>query len=94
MDQEILDRLRELIESSRRCKCGGNCELLKSLAEKILDIQFHEVGFKLECPHCLKEPLFFHHTNTYYQCRKCSRWYRANQDGALIELNLKEPELC
>ena len=94
MDQEILDRLCELIESSPRCKCGGDCELLKSLAEKILDIQVHEVGFKLECPRCPEELLFFHHTNAYYQCRKCDRWYRANPDGTLVELHLTEPELC
>jgi hypothetical protein len=82
----MLDRLRDLIESSSRCKCGGDCELLKSLAEKILDIQFHEVGFKLNCPQC-QESLFFHPTNSLYQCRSCKNWFRTNGDGGLIELN-------
>ena len=49
----MLDRLRELIESSRRCKCGGDCELLKSLAEQILDTQLDKVDTERTIPYAV-----------------------------------------
>jgi hypothetical protein len=71
MKQEALDRLRELIDSSPRCKCGGNCELLQNLAEQVLDIQENEVGFQAQCPTC-NQPLLFNRESIHdrYSCKQ------------------------
>ncbi len=94
MNQEELDRLRTLIEEAPRCKCGGNCELLEHLAAQVLEIQVHGVGFRLNCPNCEKE-LFFDHTNSWYTCRDCNKWFRSDVSGALIEIRSNANfELC
>jgi hypothetical protein len=94
MNQESLDRLRQLIDSSPRCQCGGDCELLQSLAAKVLDIQVHELGFEIQCPAC-HEPLAFHPPNplTLYECRPCRKWFRYEPGGGLIEIEPNQPQL-
>jgi hypothetical protein len=89
MNQEALDRLRVLLDSSSRCQCGGNCELLQDLAAKVLDIQVHEVGFEIQCPVC-NELLAFHSPNrlSLYTCERCQKRFRYEPGGAIIEIEL------
>ncbi|MGA2461389.1 MAG: hypothetical protein ABSF82_08215 [Candidatus Bathyarchaeia archaeon] len=91
MQQEALDRLRELIDSSPRCRCGGNCELLQSLAEQVLDIQENELGFQAQCPTC-NQPLQFNPESIHgrYSCKQCKKSYRYHPSTGPIE-TLSEP---
>lgn len=90
MNQEALDRFKDLIDSSPRCKCGGNCELLEDLAAKLLDIQVDEIGFELPCPSCNK-PLLFDSTSPLglYRCEQCDKWFSYNIGTNPVEIKTK-----
>jgi len=91
----VAGRLLLLIESAPRCQCGGNCELLQSLAAQLLDIQSQEVGYEAQCPYC-SEQLFFDQTSPLqlYNCRKCNKWFRLDPGTSPVEIKTKpSPEL-
>jgi uncharacterized protein YbaR (Trm112 family) len=90
MEQKALDRLQLLIDSSPRCKCGGDCELLKSLAAELMEIQVREIGFQVPCPYC-NEPLSFDRTNALplYQCKRCDKWFRYDPGTVPVEIETK-----
>jgi hypothetical protein len=90
IEQEALDRLRLLIDSSPRCKCGGSCELLTALAGELMEIQVHEIGFETLCPDC-NEPLFFDQASALalYKCKKCDKWFRYDPGTIRIEIGTK-----
>lgn len=95
MQQEALDRLRLLIDSSPRCKCGGNCELLQSLAAEILEIQTREIGFEAQCPSC-NGPLLFNQASSLglYECRRCLKWFRYDPGTGAVEIRTKQVASC
>jgi len=93
MNQELLDQLRDLVDKSPRCPCGGDCATVKFLAEKIMEMQVREVGFSLVCLRC-GSPLFFDHTNQFYNCRKCEGWFRYEVGGELLEIDPRPLKVC
>jgi transposase-like protein len=90
MEQEALDRLQLLIDSSHRCKCGGDCELLKTLAAELMEIQVREIGFQVQCPSC-NESLSFDPTGALplYKCKRCDKWFRYDPGTVPVEIETK-----
>ena len=86
----VAGRLLLLIESAPHCQCGGNCELLQSLAAQLLDIQSQEIGYEAQCPYC-SEQLFFDQTSPLqlYNCRKCNKWFQLDPGTSPVEIKTK-----